>query len=337
MNSINDLPRHRTDAIKANQDPARPANKAAKVAHPLIQLFLHHQLSMWDALKRLLKAPISTVFTWLMIALALALPAAMYIGLANVKTLGERWDGAPQLSVFLQRNVKQEQLTALTSKIKEAQIVEQITTITPEQALSQLENTGGFKGVARFLPNNPLPTVLVVKFSGQFESSDIQLLVAEWRLLPGIDVIQYDLAWVDKLNKMTAIASQFSILIAAGLALAVMLVIGNTVKLSIESRRAEIMVVKLIGATNGYVRRPFLYLGFWFGVGGGLLALILLQGLIGSLAAPVAELSTLYESDFKVMGLGLSDSLVLLGVSACLGCGGAWLICWHYLREIEPR
>ncbi|WP_163836041.1 permease-like cell division protein FtsX [Spartinivicinus ruber] len=337
MNSINDIPRHRADAVKASQDPARPTNKAAKVAHPVVQYCQHHQFSMWDAFKRLMKAPISTVFTWLMIALALALPAAMYIGLANVKTLGERWDGAPQLSVFLKKNVKQTQADALANKIKEASVVEQVITITPEQALSQLESTGGFDGVARFLPNNPLPTVLVVKFGGQFNSSDIQLLVAEWRLLAGIDVIQYDLAWVDKLNKMTAIASQFSVIIGAGLALAVMLVIGNTVKLSIESRRAEIMVIKLIGATNGYVRRPFLYLGFWFGIGGGVLALILLQGLIGSLADPVAELSALYDSNFKITGLSFSDSLVLLGVSAGLGCSGAWLTSWHYLREIEPR
>lgn len=292
---------------------------------------------MWDAFKRLAKAPISTVFTWLMIALALALPAAMYIGLANIQALGERWDGAPQLSIFLQKNAKQTQINALTSNIKGNQIVDQVITITPKQALNQLEDTGGFNGLARFLSDNPLPTVLVVKFSGQFESSDIQLLVAEWRLLSGIDTIQYDLAWVDKMNAMTAIASQFSVLIAIGLALAVMLVIGNTVKLSIESRRAEIMVVKLIGATNGYVRRPFLYLGFWFGLGGGLLALILLQGLMGSLADPVAELSLLYESDFTLLGLSWLDSLTLLGLSTGLGCGGAWLTSWHYLQAIEPQ
>ena len=228
-------------------------------------------------------------------------------------------------------------MEALSSKIRNTDIVDQVITITPEQALTKLENTGGFNGLARFLPTNPLPTVLVVKFSGQFESADIQLLVAEWRLLSGVDAIQYDLAWVDKLNTMTAIASQFSLLIGIGLALAVMLVIGNTVRLSIENRRAEILVVKLIGATDGYVRRPFLYLGFWFGIGGGLLALLLLQGLMGSLAAPVAELSSLYESSFKLLGLSWSDSLILLGLSTGLGCGGAWLTSWHYLREIEPR
>jgi cell division transport system permease protein len=155
--------------------------------------------------------------------------------------------------------------------------------------------------------------------------------------LPQIDQAVLDLEWVQRLYSMMALGKRLVIALAALLALGVLLVVGNTIRLAIESRRDEIVIVKLVGGTNAFVRRPFLYTGLWYGLGGGILAWLIIGFGLFWLSSPVAELAGLYRSQFELQGLGIGDSLMMWLCGGLLGLAGAWLAVSRHLGAIEPR
>jgi len=297
----------------------------------------HHKLTAVESLLRLLKSPGGSAMTWVVLAIALALPMTLYVSLENVKQLSRAWDQSSQISVYLKANTLPRFAQALTQDIQDMPTVAQAVYISPEQALSEFSASTGLSDVVQGLENNPLPGVISVipkldgKGSGAVE--DLELALSQLR---HVESVQLDLLWVKRLFQFMDLGQRLVWALAALLGLAVLLIIGNTIRLSIESRRDEILVVKLVGGTDAFVRRPFLYTGIWFGLGGGLIAYMLLSIGLYWLSGPIENLISLYGSDFVLQGLSLGDSLLLIFDGVLLGWFGAWLAVSRHLAKIKP-
>ncbi len=320
----------------------RPSAKGASQSKALVSdrfgaYIAHHKFSASDSLMRLLRTPGQSLLTWMVIAVALALPATLYASLQNLQAVGQRWDGVSQLSVFINPRAKAVVIDKFRQQLASDPRVEDVTYISAEQALAEFEQQTGLGGALQTLDSNPLPPALIIKPQLSARASDIARLAESLKAKPAVDDVVVDLAWVQRMQQLLALAERLVLALGALLALGVLLVVGNTIRLAIENRRDEIVVVKLVGATNAFVRRPFLYTGIWYGIGGGLLAWVLLSIAIGWLAGPVGRLADLYQSDFSLKGLGFSGSLVMLLLAALVGWLGAWLAVSRHLGQIRPR
>ena len=318
---------------------AKPANQQSRVTiksqgSAYVQ---HHKLMAVDSLKRLLAAPASSLMTWLVLAIALSLPMTLYVSLENVKQLSRNWDQTSQISVYLKKGVLDRFADDMTQDIASWPEVSSAVYIAPDQALKEFSASTGLSDVIFGLGDNPLPGVISVipRLANQDETTleQLQLKLEQQR---HVDSVQLDLMWVKRLYQFMELGQRLVWALAALLGLAVLLIIGNTIRLSIESRRDEIRVVKLVGGTDAFVRRPFLYTGLWFGLGGGIIAWLLLSMGLFWLSGPVEQLISLYGSDFTLKGLGFVDSFLLILDGVVLGWLGAWLAVSRHLSSIEP-
>ena len=297
-------------------------------------LFEQHQAIAVDSLLRLLLDPVASLLTWAVIGIALALPLSLLLLLQNLQQVGANLDQSGGISLFMERSLTQEQLAAVNANLLVRAGVAGVELITADAALEEFQASSGFGEVLEGLDENPLPAVFLVMPAAD---ADLAQLHAALATVPGVDVAQLDLEWVQRLNAMVTLATRMAVLLALMLGLGVVLAIGNTVRLAIENRRAEIVVVKLVGGTDAYVSRPFLYTGLWYGAGGGLLALLLIAIVLFALQGPVSALMQAWNGEFRLRGLGLSNSFLVLLGAGLLGWLGAWVSVLRHLRAIEPR
>jgi cell division transport system permease protein len=298
----------------------------------------HHRQVALDSLQRLLRRPAASLLTSLVIAIALALPTSLYIGLNNIEAVSSGWEGAARISLFLKPHVSASQAENLRRSIAARDGVQGTEYISPEAALVEFRASSGFGDVLDQLDSNPLPGLIVVTpREASISAAAVTELQEALAKLPEVELAKLDMAWLQRLNQITELGRRLTLALAGMLAVGVLLIIGNTIKLAIESRRSEILVVKLVGGTNAFVRRPFLYTGFWYGLSGGLAAWVLVQIGLLWLRAPIAELSVSYQSDFQLLGFGVLDSLLLWLFAGGLGLLGAWLVVGRELRAIEPQ
>jgi len=295
----------------------------------------HHQDSFRDALQRLNAARASSAMTILVIAIALALPAGLAVLLDNARAITRGWDGNAHLSVFLDMNISEQRQRQLARDWQGLDNITRTEVITREQALAEFKALSGFGEVLEALPDNPLPPLIVVYPD---ETDPVTLRALENRLAEadGVDLVQLDVEWVRRLHALIELGERLISALTLALAAAVVLVVVNTIRLAIESRREEIVVVKIVGGTDGFVRRPFLYRGLWLGGLGGLLAWGLVSGGLWWLQGPALHLAELYESSFRLHPPGLGPGLGMAGTGALLGWAGAWLAVGKHLGEIEP-
>lgn len=298
---------------------------------------LHHRHSAKDSLQRLLARPLQSLLTWLVLAVALALPAILLVSMNNLQSLGQRWDGAPKMSVFINPRAQQAAIENLQRRIRQREGVQDVQYISPQQALVDFESQSNLGSALRSLETNPLPPAILITPVTGASAEILAELGANLDAMPVVDEVVFDQIWVQRLHEILRLGEVISLSLGALLALGVVLVIGNTVRLAIESRREEIVIIKLVGGTNAFVRRPFLYAGLWYGGGGGLLALLLLVLGLHWVASPVAALAALYGSDFTLQGLGFSGGLLLVALASLIGWLGAWLAVGRHLGEIEPQ
>jgi len=299
--------------------------------------FHHHKLMAVDSLQRLMAAPASSLMTWVVLAIALALPMTLYVSLENVKQLSRSWDQTSQISVYLKKGVLPRFAEEMTTDINSWPEVGSAQYISPDQALREFSASTGLSDVIFGLDDNPLPGVIsVVPVISNQDENALEALQQKLQSQKHVDSVQLDLMWVKRLYQFMDLGQRLVWALAALLGLAVLLIIGNTIRLAIENRRDEIRVVKLVGGTDAFVRRPFLYTGVWFGLGGGLIAWLLLNIGLFWLSGPVEQLISLYGSDFTLKGLGFSDSLLLIFDGVILGWLGAWLAVSRHISSIEP-
>ena len=290
-----------------------------------------HRASLVDSLRRLAKQPIGSFFTCLVMAVALSLPMGLALLLDNVERLGGSWQRAAQISLFLQIDASEAEGQALREQIGAMDDVAEAEWISREQALLEFQQQSGLGQALKELPENPLPGVVLVT-PREIDKVTLEALRLRLAELPKVQQAQLDLVWVERLTAILNLGDRFVFGLTLLLVMALLLVIGNTIRLHIENRRTEIEVIKLVGGTDSYVRRPFLYMGTLYGLGAGLLA----YGL-GWLNAAVIRLAGLYGSDFALAGVPAGDGLSLLLGAVLLGYIGAWLAVARHLNELQPR
>ncbi len=297
-----------------------------------------HKLEARRGILDILTNPISNFMTVLVIAIALALPAGLQILLDTGKSLSQSWDGASRISLFLKNDLPQTRLFELAEIIKQKEGVAKVEVITQQQALDDFKQNSGFASAIAQLDSNPLPPVLVVQPKANYTSpQQSELLLAYFNTIVEVELAQLDLDWVRKLYALLQLAEKAASALGVALALAVLLIVGNTIRLSVQNRRDEIEVIKLIGATDAFIRRPFLYTGFWYGFLAGITCWLILNISLIWLKDPVANLAGLYQSQFHISGLSLIQSFQLIGISCGLGLLGSWLSVGRHIRQIEPR
>lgn len=287
-----------------------------------------------SSLRKLVVAPFSTAMTVAVIAIALLLPSALFVAMDNLSALSEGFGRLARITLYLEDDLSDLESSALRERLLSRRDIAAVEYISPAQGAEEFARYSGLGDVLALLEDNPLPGVLLVTPADSGAQSPT--LLGELAGMDGVSLAQLDLQWIERLRLLLETAGRVSTALMLVFALAVLLVIGNTIRLAIESRRAEIVVVKLVGGTDGYVARPFLYTGMWYGLAGGLLAWIALTVVLWALSTPVQELLALYESQHQLRGLGLAGTALLLGGSGLLGWLGAFISVRQHLAKIEP-
>ncbi|MBM0103810.1 cell division protein FtsX [Steroidobacter sp. S1-65] len=296
----------------------------------------HAQTSI-GSLGRLSQHKLATLLTILVIGIALALPACLHLLIDNAQNATGNWNRAVDLTVFLKRPTSVEDATRTADRIRKRRDVSNVELITADAALKDFRRDSGFGPAIDALNDNPLPHTLVVTPAAEFTTAaSLEGLAADLRGMPSVDVVQLDTAWVNRLNAILDTVRSALVVAAALLALGVMVIVGNTIRLDIQNRRTEIEVTKLVGGSDAFVRRPFLYNGLWYGLGGGLIAWIITLAVIGVLREPIGRVAGLYGSAFELGGLDPRATLILLGSGIVLGWLGSYLAASRHLRAIEP-
>ncbi|HEB55603.1 MAG TPA: cell division protein FtsX [Gammaproteobacteria bacterium] len=300
-------------------------------------LLLRHLQVFFYSLGQLSRHPLSLFMTAAVIGIALALPTGLHVLLQNAQQLSGRWDGRAQISLFLKKSVSDQQARSLARQLRRRDDIAKVSYISREQALKEFQQQSGFGDALKALEKNPLPSVLIVQpTSASSQPEQTARLLDQLRHNIRVDVAQLDMQWLKRLYAIMDIVRRGVLVLAGLLALAVLLVVGNTIRLAIQNRRNEIVVMKLIGGTDAFIRRPFLYTGFWYGFFGALLAFIMVYTALLLLSGPVEKLTRLYHNSFELSRLDLGTALVLLASGVMLGLVGSWLAVGRHLREIEP-
>ncbi|MFT7299837.1 MAG: cell division transport system permease protein [Porticoccus sp.] len=321
------------DARRGASDGATPFLDKLK------SYFQNHSQLFFGTFQRLAKEPVQTLMTSLVVAIALGLPSALYVGIVNLQQLGSRVETTAQLTVFLKKNAADIAVNQLRERLLSEADITSVDYISRQQALEEFRALSGFGDVLEMLDENPLPPVFIVQPVGRFNGDLLasEKLVVRLRGLALVDDVRLDMKWVQRLQGMLEVGERLAFSLGLALALGVLLIIGNTIRLAIESRRDEIVVVKLVGGTNAYVRRPFLYTGVWYGAIGGLLAWFLVAAGLQWIDGSVERLAGLYQSIFQLQGLGFYGLLALLIIGTVLGLTGSWLAVARHLGSIEPK
>jgi len=292
----------------------------------------HHLHSVVFSLGRVLRKPWATALTIAVMALALALPLGLSIALDNLKLFAGSVQQSRDINLFLKPELDAAAARDVATALRARADVAEVTLRSPEEGLAELRQSAGLGEAIDALGENPLPTLLIVTPA----TGDDTALARSLQALPQADVVQHDALWRQRLDGWLGFGTRLVQVLSALLGLGAVLVVGNTVRLDIQARREEIGVLQLLGASDGFIRRPFVYLGAWHGLGAGLVAL----GLIGvcglALRPPLAELSHSYGSAFVLHGLDLFHSVMVLVGTVILGWLGAWLVTGHFLRQTRP-
>jgi cell division transport system permease protein len=297
-----------------------------------------HAQAFFGAVGRLARTPFASALTLLVIALALALPAALRLFVDNAQLAVGGFANSVDLTVYLKTDVPLAKAEQLARSARERAEVAEVTLIPADQALAEFRKYSGFGAALDALKDNPLPHVLHIRPRASAESAaaleSLKHYLSAW---PEVDTVQVDTEWVNRLNAILDVLQHLLAMAAILLGLGVLAIVGNTIRLEILNRRAEIEVTKLVGGSNAFVRRPFLYSGILYGAGGALLAWAIVTLAVMVLGRPVATLSQLYGSQFTLRGLSEQDVGILLGAGVVLGWLGAWVSATRHLRAIEPR
>jgi cell division transport system permease protein len=297
-----------------------------------------HAQTLVASAGRLARAPFATVLTVGVIGLGLALPACLRLVVVNARSVTAGLEETVQVSVYLKPGLAPEQARRAERGIAARNDVIETTLVTPEEGLKELEARAGFGDALKALEANPLPWAIMVRPAPQFDSpAAVETLVGELKSLPDVELVQVDTEWVRRLEAILEALRRIVVVAAGLLALGVVAIVGNTIRLDINSRRDEIEVTKLVGGSNAFVRRPFLYSGTWYGLAGGLAAWGLVAAVVALLAPAVETVATLYSSGFRLAGLDGPAVGLLVGGGTLLGWLGSWVTASYHLRRIEPR
>lgn len=321
---------------------AKPVGKSRAATIGLKGMILaygyNHAQALFSSLGRLMKTPFTSFMTVLVMAITVALAGSFYLLVNNARQLTGNLESSNQISLFLKSTVTDEAAQKLSGQIDRNRLVDQVKLITKSKALDEFKAYSGFGDALSMLDHNPLPAVIqILPVNALSDETDIQALSKEFQRYPEVDFVQIDMQWLQRLQSIMHLAERAVMLFNVMLAVAVVFITGNTIRLELENRREEVMIAKLVGATHVFVQRPFVYTGFWLGLSAGILAWLIISILVWVLEGPLENLSLLYNGDFHIVYLNFSESLQLLLYSSAAGALGAWLVLFNQLRQIKPK
>lgn len=298
--------------------------------------FLHHMQSLVFSLGKIYQTPTTTIMTVAVIGITLSLPGGFYLFLKNIDAVSGEFRSSSQIALYLDIELDEKKARALERQVADMPDVAETEFVSKQKSLEKFRQTSGFGKSIDTLSSNPLPHTIVVEPSGSADTLAVKNLLNMLQTLPGVEIAKLDTEWLERLYTILEIAKRSVAIITILFGFAVLLIIGNTIRLDIQNRYQEIIVTKLIGATNAFIRRPFLYGGLWYGLLGGLISWLIVE--IGYLAisGPLERLNLLYQADLELITFTFQDFIILISSSTLLGLIGSWIAVARHLNQIEP-
>lgn len=285
------------------------------------------------SLGQIARTPVTSAMIVIVIGIAFTFPMTLLVLLKNVSSITQHWDGHSPIVLYLKSQVDPHEAQALGKQLTKISGIEKVDYISPAQGLADFQQQSGFNQMLSVLKENPLPSVLVVTPQSTWQTSTAMAsLLDTLKQLPQVDIAQLDLTWVKRLNALLQLASRATYALAILLSLGILFIIGSTIHLATERHRDEIFVYQLVGASNAFIRRPFLYTGMWYGLIGGIIACILVVALFIWMNAPTQLLAKLYGSDFVLHTLNVEEGIHLLLLGIVLGWLGSWAAVYRHLK-----
>ena len=317
------------NAPKRPKAAPNPASRKSNVFNEQVRYAWH------GALQDLKSTPLATFLTIMVIAITL--PSVCYMVYKNVNSAASQYYPSPQITVYLEKTLDDDAAARVVGQLQAEQGVEKVNYLSRDEALGEFRNWSGFGGALDMLEENPLPAVAIVVPKLDFQNPDsLNTLRDRVSRIQGVDEVRMDDSWFARLASLTGLVGRVSAMIGVLMIAAVFLVIGNSVRLSIFARRDTINVQKLIGATDGFILRPFLYGGALLGFAGAFLSLILSEILVMRLSSAVTEVAKVFGTKFELSGLGFDECLLMLIVCSMIGWVAAWLATVQHLRHFTP-
>ncbi len=331
--------RHQSEGSKGKAATKTRASgaKPSQPNNPYRSYLDNHKKTLRSSFKEYTDRPLASFFTCSVIGIAFVLPSLLAIMLANLQSVDIGWDGKAQITLFLTKSVSNEEGLALAESLSQRGNIEKSVFVSKDQALGEFQTLFELEDVVSYLDENPLPhTILVSPHASLSTIERLNNLKAKLEAEQLVDSALLDVMWVQRLQSITLFLERSVWIIALMLGIAVVLILGNTIRLAIENRKEEIIVLKMVGGTDAFVCRPFLYMGVLYGLGGSIIAIILTQSILVALNGPVRALASSYQSHFNLSGLGFDSTLLILLLGMSLGWLGSWLAVRKHLIEIEP-
>ena len=299
--------------------------------------FAVHKQQCKGALVELMRRPLGNFLTLAVLAFALTLPASFYLLAKNVTLVALAWQNPTQLTLYLEQGTPTSAASQFSEQLQSWSEIESVDYISPQQGLADFREHAGFDQALTLLDENPLPAVIVVRPVSAWQSNDQAVqLAAKMRTEPSVDEVRLDSDWLQRLAAIKDLAVTLALLMSGLMLFAVFLIVGNTLRLQVQNQKDEIQVMKLVGATDSFILRPYLYTGAWYGLIGGIVAWVLTAIVTILLDGAVAKLASLYDSSFRMVGLRWDETLILLMIASFLGLLAARLSAGRHLKEIEP-
>lgn len=303
----------------------------------LISLPMRHLQQAVGSLGDLWRTPFTSVMTVLVLGISLTLPATLHLFVKNANNITSQWNSASEISLFLKLSVDDKQAQNLVNRIKLYPEVATVTYIPADEALNEFKKLSGFGTALEYLDENPLPaTLLVTPTNRSSQSKAVEELLQKLKKEREVDQGKLDLEWLSRLEAMATLIEDIVIAVAFLLCSSVVLIIGNTIRLAILNQKDAIAVMKLVGATDAFIQRPFMYSGLWYGVLGGIFASIAVAILAQYLSGAMQNLTQLYQSNFSLQSLSFSESMLLISFACILGLLGSYLSVRQHIKSIEP-
>ena len=303
----------------------------------IFMFFVRHVRQALASLGELWRQPIASLMTIGVLGLSITLPSTLYIMVKNTEKITAGWDQASEISLFLKSNIDAASSQQLVARLNTWQEIDKVVYIPADEALKEFQLLSGLGDAIAYLEKNPLPdVVLVTPVEKHASPTAAKALLDKLRQQREVDIGKLDIEWLERLYAVISIAQDLVTLIGLLLFIAVVLIIGNTIRLNILNKYDEIVVMKLVGATDAFIHRPFLYTGFWFGLLGGLIAWFAVILILWWMDSSISNFAEMYQKDFNITGLTGSALLTMLGLSILLGLLGSLISVQRHVRQIEP-
>lgn len=316
---------------------SQKSSKRSSLSKNVLSCWLQNHFEVLiSSLLRMRESLIGHLLTAAVIGLALSLPAGLYLGIDSLRAVSGDLQVSTRISVFLTEQASDDDASALAQRLRPNPDIQDIQVITRAQALDEFRQTDGFREVVDALESNPLPPVLLIEPAADASTDIVSLLVDDLRALPETTDVILDMLWLQRLQAMVEGGERLIWALSIILGLGLVLVVGNTIRLHIRNRQDEIEIVMMIGGTDAFIRRPFLYTGLWYGLIGGILAWLIVELTLMFLIEPAQLLGELYQQALPLHGMGIDGLMTLIGAGIAVGLGGAWLVVTLYLRRAEP-